>query len=396
MQNSAPKARKVGFCIKILHKFAALFHFFASSSKWPKRILIAGIVVVILFSLCHIKIYYLSYSFLAEGKRYMQEGNSEKAIQSLQKAVDLNPKQYDAYIYLSELYLKEGKPSLAVDELLRAADIFPGDTILLATLKKAYKKELYQSSPTLRVGIRSELNPLTSIKAIEPILRYLSRNLNCRIMLFLLLDSESAARWLEEEKLDIAILGPGELMRIEYQNKVLPLLLASSNRQNIERSVIIASKKAGIKSIKDLKGKKFAFSDKDSFTGYTVPRMILLSEGINPEKDFAQVFFMNSQEEVFLNLVEGKVDAGAMAEYVFNYLLSASPLPKEVCIIARSPEIPANVLVVRKSMSPELISKVKSILLDYSGSNRREGIFQEYTRLSVKEESTKKGESMQR
>jgi len=386
----ATKEKKKPLNLKEVHNFAAGFRLRLS----PRRLrwLKVGIGVLFVFlSLWHVRVYYCASRYFAQGERYIEEENPQKAIENFRKAIRLNPRLLDAYLRLSEVYLQEKKPFLAVDELLKASKIFPDNPALLIALRKAYQKELLQSSQVLKVGIRSQLNPLTTIRAIEPLLSYLSRNLKCRMRLFLLPGYGSINQYLKEERVDIAIIGPEDLMRIEYQSEATPLVLVSSNKQNVQRSIIVTSRKKGIRSIKGLKGKSFAFADRNSLTGYILPRMILLEEGIDPEKDFTRVYFMDSQEEVFLSLLEGKADAGALAEHIFYYLSSTFPISGEVHILARSGEIPADILVIRKNMPPVLTAKVRTLLLNYPESNRNEGIFQEYTGLSIMEENTDEG-----
>ena len=388
--NRSPQEKKE-FHLKGLYSFAARLGLKVSSGRLRWLATGAGVVLVLL-SLWHVRIYYCANRFFTQGERYAQEQHLQKAMESFRKAIKLNPRLLDAYLWLAKVYLQEEKPSLAVDELLKASKLFPEDATLLTTLRKAYEKELLHSSQVLKIAVRSKLNPLTTIRAMQPMLSYLSRNLKCRVSLVLCSGYGAIAVYLKEGRADIAILGPEDLMRIKSQSEAIPLILVSPNKQNIQRSVIVTSRKRGIRSIKDLKGKSLAFADRTSLTGYILPRMILLEEGIDPEKDFTRVYFMSSEEEVFLSLLEGKVDAGALAEHIFYYLSSIFHISREVHILARSGEIPADILVVRKNMPPELVAKVKTLLINYPESTSAdEGIFREYTRLSIREENTDEG-----
>lgn len=391
--NSSPQEKKKFLHLKGLQNFARGLGLKLSSGR--VRWLAIGVgVVLVLLSLWHVRTYYYANRFFTQGERYIEEQNLQKAIESFRKAIKLNPRLLDAYVGLAKVYLQEEKPSLAVDELLEANNLFPDDPTLLTLLRKAYEKELLQSYQVLRIAVRSKLNPLTTIRAMRPMLSYLSRNSKYRVSLVLFSGCGSISQYLKEGRVDIAILGPEDLMRITYQSGAIPLILVSPNKQNIQRSIIVTSRKRGIRSIKDLKGKSFAFADRTSLTGYILPRMILLEGGIDPEKDFARVYFMSSQEQVFLSLLEGKVDAGALAEHIFHYLSSIFHIRGEVHILARSGEIPADILVVRKNMPPELIAKVKTLLINYPESTSRdEGIFRQYTGLSIREENTDEGKT---
>lgn len=390
-RNSSPKEEKKSSRPKRLHNFAAWV-----GLKLPSRrlrwLLTGAVGALVLLSLWYVGVNYWASRFLTQGERYMEEQNPQEAIESLRKAIKMNPGLLDAYLCLSKVYLEQEEPSLAVDELLKASNLFPEDSTLLIALRKAYEEELLQSPQLLKIAVRSRLKPLTTIRAMQPMLSHLSRNSNWRVNLVLCSDYESIARYLEEGRVDIAILGPEDLMRIKYQSGAIPLVLVSPDKQNVQRSLIVTSRKRGIRSIKDLKGKNFAFTNKSSLTGYILPRMILSEEGVDPEKDFTQVHFMSSEEEVLLSLVEGKIDAGALAEHIFHYLSSILHISGELDILARSGEIPPDILVARKNMPPELVAKIKSVLINYPESTSQdEGIFREYTGLSIREEDTHEG-----
>jgi len=381
-----------GFLSENLHKYGAYLCLILFS-KWKRGLFIGGGTLLVLLSLWWMRLNWCASHFLAQGERYIKEERLQEATESLHKALNLNPRLLDAYLHLARIYLNEDKPSLAVNELLKATKFFPENPVLLATLKKSYERETLHSSQILKVGIRSELNPLTTLKATEPLLSYLSRNLKCRIALVLLPTCGSVNQFLKEGKVDIAILGPENLTRTEYKSEAIPLVLISSNKQYVQRSIIVTRKK-DIRSIKDLKGKNFAFARKSSITGHILPQIILSEEGIDPEKDFANVYFMKSQEQVLLSLLEGKVEAGALAEHIFHYLTSTFPVSGEVDILARSDEIPANILIARKNISSKLIVNIKTLLLKYSESNSsNKGIFSECTGINIKEDNTQEGKT---
>lgn len=379
------------FPSKIVHYFRSEIsgRVFPSKINKIKWLMVGGIGVVIFFSLWQVRIHWCSIKILARGREYLSQQDTEKAMESFKKAIEFNPKLLEGYLYLSELYLKEREPSRAVELLLKASKVFPNNPKLLSTLKKAYQEELRHSPYILKVGIKSELTPLTTLKVVQPLLSRLSRNLNCRIELSLFSGYEVLAKYLQKGEIDIAILGPEDLMNIEYQEEITPLFLVSSNKESTQRSVIVTSEQ-DIYSLKQLEGKSFAFGKKDSLTGFILPQMTLLERGINPLY-FSRVYYMNSQEEVFYSLLEKRVDAGALAEHIFNYLTSTENISPKMRILARSTKVPADVLVARKNISPELLQKVKDLLLNYPESKNSQGIFRQYSGISLKEEVTRRG-----
>lgn len=72
----------------------------------------------------------------------------------------------------------------------------------------------------------------------------------------------------------------------------------------------IANKAAGIKSLADLKGKTFCFVDPNSTSGYIIPRIVLMANGIDPDKDFKAVQNAGSHNNVGIAVYKGDCDAG--------------------------------------------------------------------------------------
>lgn len=73
-------------------------------------------------------------------------------------------------------------------------------------------------------------------------------------------------------------------------------------------SVILTKNDSGIKSLEDLKGKKFGFVDERSTSGYLYPRVKFKKSGVL-EKEFSKTEFFGNHEEAARALVEGRVDA---------------------------------------------------------------------------------------
>ncbi|MGD0876853.1 MAG: phosphate/phosphite/phosphonate ABC transporter substrate-binding protein [Anaerolineales bacterium] len=76
------------------------------------------------------------------------------------------------------------------------------------------------------------------------------------------------------------------------------------------RGQFIANVASGIKTFADLKGKTFCFVDPLSTSGYIVPRIVLLANGINPDTDFKATQNAGSHPNVAIAVYKGDCDAG--------------------------------------------------------------------------------------
>ena len=121
---------------------------------------------------------------------------------------------------------------------------------------------------------------------------------------------------------------------------------------------------SGIKALSDLEGKTFAFVDKNSALGYLIPRILLMQNSINPVRNLKGIFFMGSDDKVFHSVLDKKVDAGAMARHLYQYLSKSSKRRSEITILAESQEIPQGPFVARKGLNEELTKRLKDLLIN--------------------------------
>jgi phosphate/phosphite/phosphonate ABC transporter binding protein len=97
-------------------------------------------------------------------------------------------------------------------------------------------------------------------------------------------------------------------------------------------TVIISRADAGIESLSDLKGKRFALGSRDSGQAAILPAYFLKREGINPESDMQTIRFDldvgkhgdtgTSEVEVLNAIHRGEADAGAVGDQYWARVLS--------------------------------------------------------------------------
>lgn len=137
------------------------------------------------------------------------------------------------------------------------------------------------------------------------------------------------------------------------------------------QSEFLARSDSKIKTLKDLHGKKMAFVDPASMSGYLLPLKTLHDKKIEPK---ATVFAMN-HDAVVTMIYQGQVDAGA-AYYSppqDGHIEDARRLVKlqypdveqKVKIIELSEPIPNDPIVFRKDMPEEMKEKISDTLLQF-------------------------------
>lgn len=138
---------------------------------------------------------------------------------------------------------------------------------------------------------------------------------------------------------------------------------------------IIAKRESGIKSLQDLKGKKFVFGPMFAPFGYLVQYDLLLKNGINPEEDIAYYAIpwgAYKHEKAIYKVKFGEFDAGSgpdldIIEMNKNGRIRMGPeFPEEehdFVVLAESEPAPYCTFGSTKDADPELAKKIKSALL---------------------------------
>ena len=117
------------------------------------------------------------------------------------------------------------------------------------------------------------------------------------------------------------------------------------------RGVILVKSTAAIRTVKDLAGKRMAYVDRSSGSGYLATNLMLLSAGLSPGVDLAATTFTYSHLESLRALDAGECDAAGVFENApqayaprvdpthFRVLATSGPLPNDV--LAASPALDA-------------------------------------------------------
>ncbi len=133
------------------------------------------------------------------------------------------------------------------------------------------------------------------------------------------------------------------------------------------RAEIIAQSSAGINTLADLKGKRFAFVDPASTSGYLFPLAGLKKAGYDPQKFFGQTIFAGSHNNVVLAVYQGRVDAGSVFEDARGSVQKTLPdVMQKVKVVWKSDPIPNDTVTFRRELPGDVKDRVTKALLRFS------------------------------
>jgi phosphonate transport system substrate-binding protein len=135
--------------------------------------------------------------------------------------------------------------------------------------------------------------------------------------------------------------------------------------------MIITKKGSGLKSLEDIKGKKWAFTSSQSTSGTLVPTVMFSKKGINPQKYFSKVLYSGGHEASILSVKGGKVDAASTNNLDYNRGLGRNWEDGDFNVIWKSDLIPGSPMTVRSDLPTSFKMAVKGAFLSY---NDQEGL----------------------
>jgi len=176
---------------------------------------------------------------------------------------------------------------------------------------------------TVTFGIYTSDKPTAMYKKFKPIVDYLQGRIkqssgNATVEMKIFPSYTAAIDALVEGHVDFVRFGPASYVLANERNQNIRLL-AMEHKKNEKRfnGVFIVAKKAPINSIAELKGKSFAFGNKNSTIGRYLSQAELVKAGIR-SADLSKHDYLGRHDKVALAVAVGNYDAGVVKENTFK------------------------------------------------------------------------------
>lgn len=201
------------------------------------------------------------------------------------------------------------------------------------------------------------------IESVEPLSEILTEKMGTKVEAFTASNYVGVVEGLGSGKVDFGIIPPFAyvLANKEFDSQVV-LTSINDKGEAGYYSVIMTRKDSGITDVKDLKGKKIAFVDPSSTSGYLFPGAYLIENGIDIEKDI-EYEYSGGHDKSLQMLLNKDVDAIATFEAVdLRYQEEFPNAKEEVQTIAKTEMIPGISVTVSSKMDEETKQKLTETL----------------------------------
>jgi phosphonate transport system substrate-binding protein len=213
----------------------------------------------------------------------------------------------------------------------------------------------------VRVSMIPTTDPSKALRDMQPLTEYLSKRTGAKVEMTIPTNYAAVVEALVNDQVDVAHLGGFTYVQARQRAGVIPL--AQRERDRNFHSFFITQARSTIQSLTDLNGRSLAFGDVNSTSGHLMPEYFLREAKVDPEL-IRKAIYTGGHDATLLAVANGKVDAGALDETVFQRLTSTGKVdPAKVRVFYTTPPFVDYVWVARKGIDPKMADAVKQAFL---------------------------------
>lgn len=240
-------------------------------------------------------------------------------------------------------------------------------TILIVLLSLTASGQARGVNDEILLGLIPEDNIFTQMKKHRPLAQYLTKKLGVKVKFTVLSRYPHLITRFERRNLDGAFFGIFTSVLAEESLEIEPIARpVGLDGKSTAKSYVFVRSDSGIKTIKGLKGKKAAFVDKVTATGYLYMLSLMKDKGISsPLSYLSGLTLTGSHVSTIYTVHSRQADVGCVKGRIMEKVLESDKLIKdEIRILSKSPDLPDNTLYLRKDMPIQLKLKMQQTLLE--------------------------------
>ena len=238
------------------------------------------------------------------------------------------------------------------------------------------KTETKKEEKVIKMGFVPLKNSEKLVEDLKPISEYLSERLGVKVEAFTASNYIGVVEGLGSGSVDFGIIPPFSSLLAQKQSNAKPILTSKGKTGKPGYTAeLYVRKDSGIKSLQDVKGKKVAFVDPSSSSGYIYPGAMLVNAGLNLDKDISYQFSGGHDKSLQL-LLNKDVDVIATFDGVEDRYVKDFPQAKtDIQKLATSDMIPGIMVTVSSKMDKDLQEKLEKALRDIENDPKMKELF---------------------
>ena len=151
---------------------------------------------------------------------------------------------------------------------------------------------------------------------------------------------------------------------VMHQRELTLVAVPQWRGRPLYQSYLIVDARSAARSVADLRGRTFAYSDPLSNSGFLYVQHLLRSRGDDPAAFFGRSFFTHSHRHVVDAVADGLADGGAVDGYVWETLAELHPeLTRRTRVLQRSPDFGFPPVAAGAATAPADVNRFAAALL---------------------------------
>lgn len=220
---------------------------------------------------------------------------------------------------------------------------------------------------TLRFSVAAVESPRDTYAAYAQLFGRIGERLGLQIEFVQRRTYREVNELLATGQLDAALVCTGGYLELRRQAPgtievlAVPVVAGSPTYE----AVIIVPAASPARSLADLAGKRFAYTDELSFSGHAYVVRALRDAGEDPRRFFRVTLFTQNHDRSIRAVASGLVDGASVHGHVLRHLLADEPaLARRIRVLQRSPPFGAMPVVVSTALHPATRSRLREVLLE--------------------------------
>jgi phosphonate transport system substrate-binding protein len=217
---------------------------------------------------------------------------------------------------------------------------------------------------TLRIGVAAVLSPEGTVESYAELAKYLGEMLGRPTELVQRRTYAEVNALVHAGEIDLAFICTSAYVRGHALGMMDLLVVPEIEGSLVYHSSVIVPASSPTRSMEDLRGAVFAFTDPMSLTGQLYASSVVIGLGDTPETFFSDIVYTYGHDNAVNAVAAGVVDGAGVDDLVLRHMIDRDPvLESRIRVIDTSPDYGIPPVVVPVTTAPAFRDVLADLLL---------------------------------